>query len=533
MKKDKAKKEKVKKEKKPNAVTRAISGFFGLTERGGNIKTEIYAGILMFVEVAGFMMVNALLLASGTGFNEYYPLYFAAALTSAITSVLIGILCNAPLVQSVSMGMTVLIISIYGEYSGLTYANILAIGLVANIVYLVVSAIPPVRNFIARGIPSAVRKALPAALGAFLIIFVLLQMGVVSITDTSFLSFLNGKAAAGDAMSRFGISYITLNFDTSNVGYFYTYMPIIMALVGFVLMVILKNLKIKHSAIISFGVTLLIYLICWAIRGNFVDYWLYAFITPSYAEMQFYQGLNYVVRLFKNIFLAVFTEGFDFSAYTATLAEGTNATLSVVGLFLTAGLSFLILGVTETDAAVTGCAYLSGSLDEEGKPVYTFDRKFKKAGPYINVYSVNALSSIVGCALGAGPVVVRGESAVGASEGGKSGLSAIIAGLLLIIAIFNTVCAGVFVNGVVIYALVLFVGFELLTSFKNCDFTSIGTALPFISMVVITAFSMDLALALALSVLLDIIVKIFSFRFKEIGIPEIVVGVLLLLSLIF
>lgn len=134
--------------KEPSKVYKAVDRYFGFTERGTNIKTEIYAGILMFVEVACFMMVSAFMIQSNTGFAQYYPVYFATVLISVISSVLMGVICNVPFVQSVSLGLIMLIVSIFGRYTGLTYANIMAIALVSNLIYLAVMLVKPAKEFV-------------------------------------------------------------------------------------------------------------------------------------------------------------------------------------------------------------------------------------------------------------------------------------------------------------------------------------------------------------------------------------------------
>lgn len=530
------KQKQVKKEKTPSAFMRGLDSFFCFSKRGTNIKTEIFAGLLMFLEVACFTMVNAYLLSSNVGYPQYYGIYFATILISAISSVLIGVLCNAPFTQATSLGLILLMVSIYGQYSGLTYANIMAIGLVSNFVYFLAMVIPPVRKFIFTGIPQSIRKALPAAMGVFVIVYVLLQMNVLTLTEMDYTGKLQSMAAAGDPITHFGITYITLNMTIDPTNW-YGYMPAIMAIVAFVLMMVLKRFKLKHATIISFGVTLVVYLILFAIRGNFLDYYLYAFITPAYGSMYFYQGPEFVTRMFsKQLFLQAFTSGFDFSAYeaarSAAIEAGTAAGPSVTTLFVSTALAFLITGVSETGAAITAHSYVTGLQDENGSALYLENSTFKKAAPFVNAYSVNALSSMIGCALGAGPVVVRAESAVGGSEGGKTGLSAIVAGLLFIPCLFNLIFNGVFINGMVVYGILLYVGFHLLTSLKNCELSDVTGALPVLLMIVCAGFTMNLATAISVGIIADLVINLLLFKFKNMKPATFLLSIILLLGLI-
>jgi len=524
----KGKKEKPVKE--PSKAYQAVDRYFGFTERGTNIKTEIFAGILMFVEVACFMMVSAFMIQSNTGFAQYYPIYFATVLISVISSVLMGVLCNVPFVQSMSLGLIVLIISIFGRYTGLTYANIMAIALVSNLIYLAVMLIKPAKEFIFNAVPNSIRKVIPAALGAFVIVYALIQMNVFSVQTTNFEDKLAQMGSTQSTISFFGFSYIKFNLDASDPANWYAYMPVIMAIVAFLVMTVLKRFKIKHATIISFGASLLVYLVAWAgIRRNFNDYYLYAFITPSYGSMYFYQSLDMITRMFSGqLLFTAFQQGFDFSALSEALGGG-----AVFGVFLVSVISFLVLGVSETGAAVSGHGYLTDGLDEEGRAKYTQnDRLLRKGAPYANVYAVNAFSSALGCMLGAGPVVVRSETAVGGSEGGKTGLSAIVAGLLMIVCLFNLVFNGLFINGTVVYGLMLYVGLMMLTSLKNVDFSDVNTALPPLLMVVVTAISANITAGIAVGIVFHTALEMLKFKFKEIKVGTYVLTGIMLVTLV-
>ncbi len=526
------KRKKQKQKKPPCKAYRAVDRFFGFSERGTNLQTEIFAGILMCVEVACFMMVTAFLLTDASEeFARFSYLYYPMAMISVIATVLMGVICNAPLTQSLSMGMVVLMVSLFGNYAGLTYANVMAIALVANFVYMVVMLVPQARRFVLNAVPEAIRKVLPAALGAFIIVYVLIQTGMFSVNTTNFAGDLTGNA--GDPLSSFSISYIVFNLDLTDPLNFYTYMPILTTIIGFLLMMILKNYKVKHSAIIGFGGSLLVFVLMWVIRGNFTDYNFYAFFTPAYGGYIHYNTAGLDVMFQNNILGEVFRTGFDFSELSASIG-----TAGVVGVFLAAMVSFLVIGVSETGAAVTGHGYVTGGLGEDGRAKYlshTFMSEKKIVGTiesYANVYAVNAVSSVIGCAIGAGPVAVRAESTVGGAEGGKTGLSAIIAGLLLIITMYNTVFNGIFMNGIVVYGILLYVGFMLLTSLKNVDFTDVNTALPALLMVIISAVTANLTAGIAVGIILYTLFKMLHLKFKEVGVGTYVLTVIMILTLV-
>ncbi len=531
----------VKNVKQHGAFYNALDKFFGFSERGTNILKEVFAGILLFFEMAFFLYVNALMLSdSFSGVTSYNmlpvnSLYFIMTLVSCVSTIAIGLLCNAPFVQAGSLGVSMLMVSIVGQYAGFTYANIMAISLVANLVYLVVMVIKPVRKFIFDAVPEQIRRALPAAMGIFLIVYVLVQLNVLSFTTYNFASIFSTIQGTGGAeIGYFGITGLTLSVDTLEANSFFVVMPIITAVIGFVLLLILQRFRVKHATIISFGGTFVIYILMYYFLRlspvGLTDYKLFSFIVPSYGEISYYNSTVDAMMMVanSNYFWQAFTSGFDFTAFI----EAGGTTAEVAGIFITCALSFLLLGAAETGTAVNACGYINGGLDEKGNSIYLAQPLFRKVGDYVNVYSVNALCSALGCAMGAGPVVVRAENAVGAHEGGKTGLTAIVAGLLLIIPMFTIAVAGVFMNGNVIYGLMIFVGLALLTSLKKCDFSSVISIIPFMLTVLVTAFTLNLGTAIMAGVIMDTLLKALTFKFRQISIGTWVLTAVMIVILV-
>ncbi|MCD8295102.1 MAG: hypothetical protein LUE27_07675, partial [Clostridia bacterium] len=375
-----------KKHKKHSKAYKAVSKFFGFKKRGTNIKTEIFAGILLFFELAFFIYVNAFMLTDTfegvSSFNllPVHSLYFIMAMVSCVTTIAVGVLCNAPFAQAGSLGMTMLIVSITGQYAGLTYANIMAISLVANLVYLVVMVIPPARNFVFNAVPEQVRKALPAAMGVFLIVYVLVQMNILSLTSYDFSSvFSNVQDTGGAQIGFFGLTFLTLSVDELTADSFFYVMPIICAFLGFIILLVLKRFHVKHATIISFAGTFVLYIIIYYFVRlspiGLTDYKLFSFVMPSYGDKMYYSAsIDSMMMVANNSYIwAAFKQGFDFTAYTE--AGGTG----VAGIFIVTALTFLILGVSETGAAVNACGYITGSLDENGHAMYICQPKYKKA----------------------------------------------------------------------------------------------------------------------------------------------------------
>ena len=513
-----------------NAVYRAVDRWFCLSQRGSNIKTEIYAGLLMFLEVICMAAVSAQLIADKAYISSYTTVYFGIMLVSTIGTVLVGLLCNAPLIQSLSMGGVTLIVSTLTGYMGLTLANVMMIALISNGIYLIVMLVPPLRRFFAGAVPAQVKKALPAAMGAYLLVYVLSQFGVFGVEAHNYSDVLEKMAAAGDALRWWGLNTTSLSLDNiAGLGW-YVSNAVITSLVAFGLYTVFQARKRKHAASLSLLFALLVYVVLWVIRGNFMDYYYYAFITPAYGGMYFYDSIPRIYSEFKaSMLFQSISDGLSFLRYEnyqkyleskalgVSIKEVTvNVTPELILICVTSVLSFLVLGVSETAAGFHAAAFAGDAYDEDGKVIYQSNPHFGRVGKVLDVYTVNAVSSVIGCVLGAGPVAVRGESAVGAKEGGKTGLSALIAGLLCGVSLWTVAFSGLFMNGAVVFGILAFVALTLLMSFKNCDFSSAANAMPFLVTVGAAALTQNLGTAVLLGIALDTLTKLLSGKAKEI-----------------
>ena len=513
-----------------NAVYRAVDRWFCMSERGTNIKTELYAGLLMFLEVVCMAAVSAQLIASNGYISSYTTVYYGIMLVSTIGTVLMGLICNAPLIQSLSMAGVTLIVSMLSGYMGLTLANVMMIALISNGIYLLVMLIPPLRCFFANAVPQQVKKALPAAMGAYLLVYALSQLGVFGIEGHNFNDVLQKMAAAGDALPWWGLNTTTLTLaNISSLGWYVTN-AVITGVIAFVLLAVFQARKRKHAVALSFLFSALAYVALWVIRGSFMDYYFYAFMTPAYGGMYFYDSVPRISSEFNaSMLFKSVTDGFDFTRYVnyqkylESKATGVsmkditlNVTPQLILICISSVLSFLALGVSETAAGVSASAFASESYDKNGKITYRENRHLRGFGKLFNVYAVNALSAVIGCVMGAGPVMVRGESAVGGKEGGKTGLAAIFAAILCGVSLYTVAFSGIFMNGAILFGILIFVALTLLMSFRNCDFTSAANAMPFLVTVGAAALTQNIGTAILCGIVLDTLTKLLSGKAKEV-----------------
>lgn len=472
-----------------HGLSAALDHFFRFSERGSSLKTEIGAGCIAFFVAVCALIMNTQII--GAAYGNYAGSYLAATLLCFAGSLLLGLLCNLPLVQTANMALSAAVISMLSAAPGVTYWNLMAITLVAAVVYLLV-ALTPAKKFLVDLLPDGVRKALPVGLGLYTVVVALRYAGI---TADGALQSASGLMT----LSRF---------------YFW-----IMA-AATLLYLIFKAIKKKNALLRTFG------LMVGAMWIFGIVFYMDQFVGGQTASTIVYHRLNVFVATdgaspynigagFAGLQLGrVFTEGFNFSGYNG----------SVFLLFVQGILSFLFLGLysntTAVDAALTSA---EASVDEAS------EKKIHVLGAALNV-----LAPILGVPAGS----IGAESTAATEDGGKTGLSSVVASIGFLIASFTwlfvmffatgtngagmwindtEVKLAVYVNDTFAFAdlVMVFVGAAMLKGLAKVDWKKAKEVAPFLVTVIGIACLGNLALGVALGVIAYAIAHFVSAERKE------------------
>ena len=485
--------------KKQNGLAQALDNYFHFTRRGSSAGREVKAGLsVFFISVCALFMNIQILIEAFSDDIPYCGLYLGATLAAFAGTLIIGVLTNLPLVQTASLSLSTVMISTIGAGSGLTYANLMAVTFVAAVVYLVVMAVPALRRFVYRLLPDSVRKALPAAMGLYIALTALEKMGL---TENGALASLTDKALGGATIAP------------------YMMLCVIAGLIGFALVLFFRKRKADTPVFSGFlWATLIFFLIAAVIGGIAFNY--------VYTQNRIWVGVNpdplgemYTIGLgISELQLGtLFTEGFDFSAYTAA---GGNVAL----LFVQSILLFVFMGMYESEAAVQG-ADLNGKIIEDG----TYEKAAGRA------LLANAVTNVIASIAGSAPLSVGKQSAAATADGGKTGLTSVVCALGYLVSmftwlpfvIFATYTASVpeyghagFVFPNVIYAtfqiadaVMLVLGLVMLKAFKNVEKSEL---VPFAATVVMTGAAGNILYGAAAGVIVSVFLALASLKKDEI-----------------
>lgn len=159
---------------------------FKLNEKGTTVKTELVAGLTTFLAMAYILAVNPAML-SATGMSTQ-GVFLATAISSAIASVLMGILANYPVALSAGMGVNAVFTYTIVLTMGLSYEGALACVFVSGILFILIS-VTGLRSIIIKAIPAQLKIAIGAGIGFFIAFIGLKNAGIVVASESTYVAF--------------------------------------------------------------------------------------------------------------------------------------------------------------------------------------------------------------------------------------------------------------------------------------------------------------------------------------------------------
>ncbi|ALB56823.1 NCS2 family permease [Cronobacter universalis] len=183
--------------------------------------------------------------------------------------------------------------------------------------------------------------------------------------------------------------------------------------------------------------------------------------------------------------------------------------------------SFMLVNLFDSSGTLIGVTDKAGLADESGK----FPR-MKQA-----LY-VDSISSVAGSFIGTSSVTAYIESSSGVSIGGRTGLTAVVVGLLFLLVIFLSPLAGMVPPYAAAGALI-YVGVLMTSSLSRVKWDDLTEAVPAFITAVMMPFSFSITEGIALGFISYCVMKIFTGRLRDLNACVLVVALLFLLKIVF
>ena len=166
--------------------------------------------------------------------------------------------------------------------------------------------------------------------------------------------------------------------------------------------------------------------------------------------------------------------------------------------------AFLITDFFDTMGTVVAVGEQAGFLDRQGKMP-----RLK------NVLLVDSLAALCGGLFGCSSVTTYVESAAGVGEGGRTGLTAVVTGVLFLLAVFFTPLVALVPAYATAPALIL-VGFMLISGVRAIRWEDAGTALPVFLTMITIPFTFSISKGIGLGFISHVLLKSLTGKSREV-----------------
>lgn len=183
--------------------------------------------------------------------------------------------------------------------------------------------------------------------------------------------------------------------------------------------------------------------------------------------------------------------------------------------------TFLFVDIFDTLGTLVGVSTKAGMLDKNGKIPNA-----KKA------FMADAIGTTAGAMLGTSTVTTYVESAAGVSEGGRTGLTALVTAIAFGIALFLSPVFLAIPGAATAPALIL-VGLYMLSPIRELDFNDFSETIPAFITIIAMPLSYSIAEGITLGVLSFVFINLLAGNFKKLSIGMYILAILFILKYIF
>ncbi|MGD8107133.1 NCS2 family permease [Pantoea sp. FN0302] len=192
-------------------------------------------------------------------------------------------------------------------------------------------------------------------------------------------------------------------------------------------------------------------------------------------------------------------------------------TLNMAGVIF----SFMLVNLFDSSGTLIGVTDKAGLADKDGK----FPR-MKQA------LLVDSVSSVAGAAIGTSSVTAYIESSSGVSVGGRTGLMAVVTGILFLLVMFLSPLASM-VPGYAAAGALIYVGVLMTSSLARVKWDDLTEAVPAFVTAAMMPFSFSITEGIALGFISWCVMKAGTGRWREINPCVVVVALLFVLKIAF
>jgi AGZA family xanthine/uracil permease-like MFS transporter len=421
----------------------ALERYFQIRARGSSVGTEVRGGITTFIVMAYILVVNPVILSAltqGKG-PDFVATATMTALAAGVVTIAMGLATNYPIGMASGMGLNAFVAFDLILGRGMSWQAAMGVVVLDG---LIITALVLVgyREAVMLAIPLGLKRAISVGIGFFVLFIGLVNAGFVRVPVES-IPIVNGVAAGHPQPP------VTLG---NLVGW-----PIFLAIFGLLLSALLLVRNVRGALIIGIVATTALGIVIHYATG----------VDISAAEGA--QGA--LPSHLAPISFATFGAGLNLEVFQA---------VPLITVLLVV-FSLIVSDFFDTMGTVVGLADEGGWLDEQGS-----------IPGLRRILLIDGLGAVFGGLASASSVTAYVESAAGIAEGARTGLAAVVTGLLFLAAILLAPLVAIVPSESTAPALIV-VGFLMAGSLREIDFSTLEEGLPALLTLTVMPFTFSIS----------------------------------------
>ena len=452
-----------------------LEKIFKLKANNTTVKTEVMAGITTFMTMAYILAVNPSILADA-GMDSTAVL-LATAIASFIGTACMALMANMPFVLSAGMGLNAYLAYTVVQSMGYSWQIALLAVFIEGLIFIALS-LTNVREAIFNAIPLTLKRGVSVGIGLFI----------------AFIGLQNAGLAV-DSSTLVTITSFTDNFSTHGI-------CALLAVIGFLLTAALHIRGVKGSILFGIVATWLLGIGCQ----------LVGLYTPN-PDSGFYSLIPSAIV------------SFDFTAIGKTFGQCFNADWSSIRIldFIVVIFAFLFVDLFDTLGTLIGVATKANMLDENGR--------LPRVKPAL---MADAIGTSTGAVLGTSTITTFVESASGVAAGGRTGLTAMVSGVLFLL---STIFAPLFTSipSFATAPALIMVGFLMVSSITEIRFDddNLTESIPAYIAIIAMPLFYSISEGISLGIISYVVLHLCTGKAKKVNPLMYVLAVLFVLKYIF
>ncbi|MDF2500471.1 MAG: adeQ 1 [Anaerosporomusa subterranea] len=452
-----------------------LEKLFALSARQTDVKTEVMAGITTFMTMAYILFVNPSIL--GAAGMDKNAVLLATAIGAGLVTIMMGVFVNYPIALAPGMGLNAFYAFTVVLGMGVSWQVALGAVFISGLIFILLT-VTHIRQLLVEGMPASLKYAITVGIGLFITIVGLKLSGLMTIRVSLIPPTLEKIIAAKGNGTPLSFETIIAMGNLADPS-------VLLAVFGLILIAVLMARRVGGAMLLGIFATTLVGIAMGVVK---IPAGFSPVAIPDFSNNAFF-ALDIAGALQMGLMTIIFT--------------------------------FTFVELFDTMGTLVGTATKAGLVDKDGK--------FPGIG---KAMLVDATGVSLGAVLGTSTITAFVESAAGVGAGGRTGLTAVVCGILFMLALFFTPLAGLIPDAATAPALII-VGALMMESVKRIDFEDFTEALPAFLTIVIMPFTYSIANGISVGLVMYPLLKLVSGRAREVHWIVYLLAVLVVMRFVF